>query len=137
MFGENNDRKIIQRRQLNVGVPYMGIFLQLDAGERQINYMNTVIKDWTMQFEKSYLPEWLNIKAMMNWVTRTLIYPLIVTCLSDAQCRELETKQYHTSLSKCGIVSKIRTKFRYLSRQYQGLKLPQLSTSQGIAHLNR
>jgi hypothetical protein len=134
----NGNVAALERLSVSEARKTLGVKLAPDGNEQeQFKKLLAVAKTWKEQIRSGHLPRQLAWESMTTTILRTLHYPSPATTMTRKQCDTIMAPILQAGLHCSGIVRTFPGALVYGPIQQQGLGIPNLYTSQGIAHIKR
>ena len=126
----------VERVEFDKPMRTLGVRIAADgnmSGEKE--YLIEKSREWSQQINKAYLYKSEALLALTSTISRTWLYPLQATTLSQNDCDDIMKPVYKTILPKMGINRNVPLVYRYAPRYLNGLECPNVYTMQGCAQI--
>jgi hypothetical protein len=100
-------------------------------------YLRDCAVAWADHIRTGRLPHSLSWKALLATIMWTLLYPLLVTYFTRAECNYIMAPVLRVALSHSGVCRTIPRAIVYAPLQFQGLAVPDLFVEQGFSKIIR
>ena len=133
----DNRRKTVQRLDTNEAYETLGVFLSPDGSmDVEFEELMKKAKKWADKLRTAPLREHETATALRATILKTLEYPLQALFLTQDQCDKLMRVILEAALPKAKFHRTFCRKTLYAPGSHGGQEIPNLKTSQTIAHLD-
>ena len=134
--GPDGQRKSLERLHPSDARRTLGVRLAIDGNmSAEFTFRKQQGLQWADKVRAGRLPKALAWLHFTTSILRSFEYPLPATTFSQKQCHQILSPVLSQSLASCGIIRSFARALAHGPIKYQGLGIPNLWHSQGIAHL--
>ena len=114
----------------------LGVRLSLDGNNNdEVQYRLTQAHSWADSVRTGRLPRSLAWLSLTTSVLQSLLYPLPATTFTKVECARILRPVLLAGLPACGIARNFPRALVHAPLRFQGLNIPCLWVSQGVAHI--
>ena len=115
----------------------LGVCVAPDGNmKNEFEYLQSVAKEWGEWTRTGHLPKWLAWQSLLMTIMKKLEYPLPAMVFTEKQCAAILWPLLTPALQAMGIQGNFPRDLVHGPVKYQGLGIPNLYVSQGIAHID-
>jgi hypothetical protein len=126
----------LDRLEVSAARETLGVFIAMDGNQdTQMQELLQKAHRWADLVKSGRLTRTETWFSLVHCMMKTLEYPLMATSLSQAQCKQIVKSLLDAALPVLGINRHLTRMVVHRPRLYQGLRVPELWTLQGILKL--
>jgi hypothetical protein len=112
---------------------------QAPTGSREceLEYLCSKSEAWAEKVRTKHIPADLVWESLNTGIMRTLLWPIICMCFTEAECNQIMKPIYDAGLSRSNIVRSLSRSIVHGPRGLCGLALPKLFIESGIYKIDR
>ena len=116
----------------------LGVRIAPDGNNiEEAKFLQMKTEEWADKLRTGHIPRRLAWMSMLTTIIKSIQYCLPATTLTEKQCAKIMSPMLLTGLSCSGVVRTLPRVLVYSPKQYQGLGLPCLYTTQHVDHIER
>jgi len=112
---------------------------QSPTGNRteELNYLKSKVEAWADKVRTRHIPPDLVWLSLTTGIMRTVLWPMVSTCFTEAECNEIMAPIYDAGLSRSNIVRTMNRAIVHGPKEFCGFGLPNIYVESGIYKIDR